>query len=77
MLEYNQDKGKGNSPKELKMIKVKAYFKNDIMEDKIDNKEVIADLIDYFAKCEKDFNKCEITYDDGSVETLVNSDFEA
>lgn len=59
------------------MIKIKAYFRNDIMEDETDNKEVLADLIDYFAACEKDFNKCEITYADGSVETLVNHDYAA
>ena len=59
------------------MIKIKAYFRKEIMEDETDNKEVLADLIDYFAACEKDFNKCEITYADGSVETLVNHDYVA
>ena len=59
------------------MIKIKAYFKNEIVEDETEDIELLNDLIEILKRYEKDFEKCEITYADGSVETLINSDYVA
>lgn len=53
------------------MYKIKVWFKNDQAQDETNDKELILNAIDYLAKDES-FIKCEITYPDGTVETLVN-----
>lgn len=58
------------------MIKIKAWYKEDVYEEETNDKEQLLDCIDIMA-ADETFIKCEITYADGSVDTLVNSDYTA
>lgn len=58
------------------MVKIKVWFKEGIYEDETNDKELLLDCIDILA-ADKTFIKCEITYADGNVKTLVNGDYAA
>lgn len=58
------------------MIKIKAWYKEGFYEDETNDKNLLLDCIDIMT-ADKSFIKCEITYEEGKVETLINSDYTA
>lgn len=56
------------------MIKIKVHFRENVYEDTCVDKAELDTVLDYCARC-NDFEKLEIAYEDGNVETIVNNDF--
>lgn len=58
-------------------MSIKVWFRNEYYEEEGLNEQEIDKIIDYCAADEKNFIKCEITKENGEVETWKNGDYVA